>query len=63
MEGTEVKKALTIILKEYDDVISRKTHDIENCQIIEHTIRLMDETPVVGKQGHRLPREHEWIEE
>ncbi len=23
----------------------------------------MDETPVVGKQGHRLPREHEWIEE
>ncbi len=23
----------------------------------------MDETPVVGKQGHRSPREHEWIEE
>jgi len=23
----------------------------------------MDEIPVVGKQGHRSPREHEWIEE
>ena len=23
----------------------------------------MDETPVVGKQGHRSPKEHEWIEE
>ncbi len=23
----------------------------------------MDKIPVVGKQGHRSPREHEWIEE
>jgi len=50
-------------LKEYDDIVSRGAHDIGNCQTIEHAIRLMDETPVVGKQGHRSPREHEWIEE
>jgi len=30
-EGTEVKKALKIILKEYDNVVSQGTHDIENC--------------------------------
>src|SRR6266508_1429037 len=62
-EGTEVEQALKIILEEYDDVVSRGAHDIGNCRTIEHAIRLLDETPVVGKQGHRSPREHEWIEE
>jgi len=49
MEGTEVEKALKIILEEYDDVISRGAHDIENCRTIEHVIRLLDETLIVGK--------------
>src|SRR6266496_2117886 len=62
-EGTEVEQALKVILEEYDDMVSRGAHDIGNCQTIEHAIKLMDETPVVGKQGHRSPREHEWIEE
>ncbi len=51
-EGTEVEQALKIILEDYDDVVSREAHDIGNCQTIEHTIRLLDETPVVEKQGH-----------
>ena len=58
-EGTEVEQALKIILEEYDDVVSWKAHDIGNCQTIEHAIRLLDETPVVGKQGHRSLKEHE----
>src|SRR6266540_721316 len=62
-EGIEVEQALKIILEEYDDVVSRGAHNIGNCRMIEHAIRLMDETPVVGKQGHHSPREHEWIEE
>jgi len=62
-EGTEVEQALKIILEEYDDVVSRGAHDIGNCRTIEHAIKLMDETPVVGKQGHRSLREHEWIDE
>ncbi len=45
-EETEVEQALKIILEEYDDVVS---HDIGNCQTIEHVIRLMDKIPVVGK--------------
>src|SRR6266542_6592878 len=62
-EGTEVKKALKIILEEYDDVVSRRAHDIGNCQTIEHVIRLLDKTPVMEKQGHQSSIEHEWIEE
>ena len=58
-EGTEVEQALKIILEEYDDVVSREAHDIGNCRTIEHAIRLIDETPVVGKQDHRSSREHE----
>ncbi len=61
-EGTEVEQILKIILEEYDDVVSQEAHNIGNCQTIEHAIRLMDETPVVRKQGHRSLREHEWIE-
>jgi len=51
IEKTEIEKTLKIILEEYDNVVSRKTHDIRNCRMIEYTIRLLDETPVVGKQG------------
>ncbi len=58
-EGTEVEQALKIILEEYDDVVSQGAHNIRNCRTIEHAIRLMDEILVVGKQGHRSPREHE----
>ena len=62
IEGTKVEKALKTILEEYDDVVSWEAHNIGNCWTIEHAIRLMDETPVVGKQGHWSSREHEWIE-
>src|SRR6266498_1695774 len=43
-EGTEVEQALKIILEDYDDVVSRRAHDIGNCQTIEHVIRLLDKT-------------------
>ncbi len=51
-EGIEVEQALKIILREYDNIVSREAHDIGNCWTIEHAIRLLDETSVVGKQGH-----------
>ena len=31
MERTEIEKALKTILKEYDDIVFREAHDIENC--------------------------------
>ena len=61
--GTEVEQALKIILEEFDDVVSRGAHDIGNCQIIEHAIRLLNEILVVGKQDHWSLKEHEWIKE
>ena len=61
-EGTVVEKALKIILEEYDDVVSRGAHDIENCWTIEYAIRLLDKTSVVRKQDHWSSKEYEWIE-
>ena len=31
MKGTEVEKALKIILEKYNDVVSQGAHDIKNC--------------------------------
>ncbi len=59
IKGIEVEKTLKIILKEYNDIVSQGVHDIGNCQTIEHAIRLLDETPVMEKQGNRSPREYE----
>ncbi len=59
IEGTKVKKALKIILQEHDDVVSQGAYNIRNCRTIKHAIRLLDKTPVVGKQGHWSLREHE----
>ncbi len=63
IERIKVEKTLKIILEEYDDVVSQGAHNIGNCQTIEYAIRLLDKIPVVGKQGHQLPREYKWIEE
>ncbi len=49
IEGTEVEEALKVILKEYDNIVSRKVHDIGNCQTIEYIIRLLDEISVMKK--------------
>ncbi len=49
IEGTEVKKTLKTILEKYDNVVSRRVYDIENYQTIKYTIRLLDETSVMGK--------------
>src|SRR6266498_3303816 len=51
------------ILKEYDDIVSKRAHDIGNCTSVEHAIRLISEVPVVGKMGYHMPKEHKWIDE
>jgi len=58
-ERIKVEKTLRIILEKYDDVVFRETHDIENCRMIEHAIRPLNKIPVVRKQGHQSPKEHE----
>ncbi len=49
IEKTEIEKVLKIILEKYNDIVSQRTHNIRNYQIIEYAIRLLNETLVVGK--------------
>jgi len=56
-----VKEMLDKILIEYDDVVSKGPHDIGNCKLVKHDIRLNDERPIKRKQSPRLAKENEWI--
>ncbi len=40
---TYVKKMLDEILNEYDDVVSKGSHDIRNCKLVKYNIRLNNE--------------------
>ncbi len=58
---TYIKKMLDKILNKYDNVVSKGTHDIGNCRLIKHDIRLNDEKPIKRKQLPRSAKENEWI--
>ena len=58
---TYVKEMLDEILNEYDDVVSKEPHDIGNCKLVKHDIRLIDERPIKHKQSSRSAKENEWI--
>src|SRR6266508_2149803 len=59
--NTHVKEMLDEIINEYDDVVSKGSHDIGNCKLVKHDIRLNDERPIKRKQSPRLAKENEWI--
>ncbi len=46
---THIKEMLDEILTEYDDVVSKGSHDIGNCKLVKHDIRLNDERPIKWK--------------
>src|SRR6266498_5528323 len=58
---THVKEMLDEILNEYDDIVSKRPHDIGNCKFVKHDIRLNDERPIKQKQSPRSAKENEWI--
>ena len=49
------------ILNKYDDVVSKRSHNIGNCKLVKHNIRLNDERPIKCKQSSRSAKENEWI--
>jgi len=57
--NTHVKEMLNEILNEYDDVVSKGSHDIGNCKLVKHDIRLNDERPIKRKQLPRSAKENE----
>src|SRR6266540_1228294 len=58
---SHVKEMLDEILNEYDDVVSKRPHDIGNCTQVKHDIRLNDERLIKCKQSPRSVKENEWI--
>ncbi len=53
-----VKEMLDKILTEYDDIVSKGSHDIGNCKLVKHDIRLNDERPIKWKQSSRSAKEN-----
>ncbi len=56
-----IKEMLDEILIEYDDVVSKGSHNIGNCKLVKHDIRLNDKRPIKWKQSLKLAKENEWI--
>ncbi len=58
---THIKEMLDEILNEYNDVVSKGSHNIGNCKLVKHDIRLNNERPIKRKQSSRSAKENEWI--
>ncbi len=41
-----IKEMLDKILNKYDDVVLKRPHDIGNCKLVKHDIRLNDKRPI-----------------
>ena len=42
-EEEDIVKEVKKLLREYQDIVSKGDHDIENCNIVKHAIRLTDD--------------------
>src|ERR1044071_8958758 len=62
VEENITQKEIDEILNEFQDIISKRDHDIGNCNLIEYAIRLTDNIPTICKLRQRSPKENEWIE-
>ena len=52
---------LNKILNEYDNIVSKGSHDIKNYMLVKHDIRLNDKRPIKHKQSPRSAKKNEWI--
>src|SRR6266511_3649205 len=59
----EIENIVKELLEEYDEVVSKGSHDIGNCTLVEHAIRLIDDRPTTCRNKVRTPMQHEWIAE
>ena len=56
---THIKEMLDEILNEYDDVVSKESHNIGNYKLVRHDIRLNDKRLIKHKQSPRLVKKNE----
>ena len=61
-EETTTQEEIDEILNEFQDIVSKGDHDIGNCNLIEHAIRLTGDIPTTCRLRQRSPKENEWIE-
>src|SRR6266542_1079718 len=61
--NTHIKKMLDEILNEYNDIVFKGYHNIENCKLVKHDIRLNDKRPIKQKQLPCLTKKNKWIKE
>ena len=61
--NTHIKKMLDEILNEYNDIVFKGSHNIENCKLVKHDIRLNDKRPIKQKQLPCLTKKNKWIKE
>ncbi len=59
--NAHVKEMFDKILTEYDDVVSKGPHNIGNCKLVKHDIRLNDKRSIKHKQSPRFAKENKWI--
>src|ERR1044072_4588056 len=58
----DIEKEVEELLREYQDIVSKGDHDIGNCDIVEHAIRLTDDIPTTCRLRPRSPKKNKWIE-
>jgi len=56
---TYIKEMLDKIFNEYDNIVSKGPHDIGNCKLVKHDIRLNDKRPIKCKQLFRSVKKNE----
>src|ERR1044071_434726 len=62
MEEIIIQEEIDKILNEFQDIVLKGDHDIGNCNLIEHAIRLTDNIPTTCRLRQRSLKENEWIE-
>jgi len=58
----DMSKEIEKLLNKYQDIVSKGDHDIRNCNIVEHAIRLTDNISTTCRLRPRSPKENKWIE-
>src|ERR1044072_4718174 len=58
-EENIIQEEIDEILNEYQDIVSKGDHNIENCNLIEYAIKLTDDIPTTCRLRQRSPKENE----
>ena len=59
VEETITQEEIDEIFNEFQDIVSKGNHDIGNCNLIEHAIKLTDDIPTTYRLRQRSPKENE----